>query len=449
MIRQKVLVIGLDGTPASCLFSEMAAHFPNIDRLARGGYFGILRSSDPPITVPAWACMMSGKDPGELGLYGFHYRRPGSYGKRQLVHAGLLPPDMLWHWLGSHGGRAVVLGVPPSYPPPLIHGTSVSCLLTPRGASVVCQPPAVQTLMRNIAPDYRFDIESFRSLSDGALFDQAVAALRARFRLARELARRETWNLFVITDIGTDRVQHGLWKAEGSGGWGEMVRRYYAIIDEEVGEWLAELPDHICVWLVSDHGAQPSHGGVFLNEWLRRRGWLKLRQNLPGATAWNPEAVDWEKTRAWAEGGYAGRVYINVRGREPRGCVDQGDVERICEELREALAKDFFLEDGRDARIRCYRPRELYRDCQALAPDLLVYVDDLRMRVFASLGGEDLYAPGNDFGRDYANHHHDGIFIAYDPRQSGSGWSGVLPITALRQCLEQQLRGGSVVFSTS
>ena len=39
----------------------------------------LLRSVDPPITVPAWSCMVSGRDPGELGIYGFRNRRDHSY----------------------------------------------------------------------------------------------------------------------------------------------------------------------------------------------------------------------------------------------------------------------------------------------------------------------------------------------------------------------------------
>ena len=36
---------------------------------------GDLASITPPITVPAWACAMTGKTPGQLGLYGFRNRK--------------------------------------------------------------------------------------------------------------------------------------------------------------------------------------------------------------------------------------------------------------------------------------------------------------------------------------------------------------------------------------
>ena len=41
--------------------------------------WGPLRSVDPPITVPAWSCMMTGRDPGELGIYGFRNRADHGY----------------------------------------------------------------------------------------------------------------------------------------------------------------------------------------------------------------------------------------------------------------------------------------------------------------------------------------------------------------------------------
>ena len=50
---------------------------PNINKLMQTGVHGPLRSTDPPITVPAWTAMMSSRNPGALGFYGFRNRHTG------------------------------------------------------------------------------------------------------------------------------------------------------------------------------------------------------------------------------------------------------------------------------------------------------------------------------------------------------------------------------------
>ena len=84
----RVAVIGLDcGTP-QLLFGDLAAEVPNISKLMSEGMHGDLASITPPITVPAWACAMTGKTPGELGLYGFRNRKDTTYDGLSIVHSG-------------------------------------------------------------------------------------------------------------------------------------------------------------------------------------------------------------------------------------------------------------------------------------------------------------------------------------------------------------------------
>ena len=72
--RGRVAVIGLDCAEPSLVFDRFADELPNISQLIARGTWGPLRSVDPPITVPAWSCMLTGRDPGELGIYGFRNR---------------------------------------------------------------------------------------------------------------------------------------------------------------------------------------------------------------------------------------------------------------------------------------------------------------------------------------------------------------------------------------
>ena len=77
----KVVVIGLDCAEPSLVFDRYAHRLPYLSALRERGVWGKLRSCDPPITVPAWMSMMSSKDPGTLGYYGFRNRADHSYEK--------------------------------------------------------------------------------------------------------------------------------------------------------------------------------------------------------------------------------------------------------------------------------------------------------------------------------------------------------------------------------
>src|SRR3954447_6372625 len=68
---KRLMIIGLDCAAPEILFDDMKAELPVLNGLMERGVYGPLESCDPPITVPAWTCMMSSKDPGTLGFYGF------------------------------------------------------------------------------------------------------------------------------------------------------------------------------------------------------------------------------------------------------------------------------------------------------------------------------------------------------------------------------------------
>jgi predicted AlkP superfamily phosphohydrolase/phosphomutase len=75
----KLLVIGLDCATPQPVFEHWRAELPTMQHLMATGAYGRLESTHPPITVPAWASMMSNRDPGELGIYGFRTRKDYSY----------------------------------------------------------------------------------------------------------------------------------------------------------------------------------------------------------------------------------------------------------------------------------------------------------------------------------------------------------------------------------
>jgi predicted AlkP superfamily phosphohydrolase/phosphomutase len=120
--------------------------------------------------------------------------------------------------------------------------------------------------------------------------------------------------------------------------------------------------------------------------------------------------IDWKRTKAWGDGGYYARVFLNVAGREPEGTVAQKDYEKLRDELMEGL-KSIPDESGRDIGTQVYRPEELYKEVRGVAPDLIVYFGDLYWRSVGTVGGGKVHTFENDTGPDGANHAHNGMIL--------------------------------------
>ena len=115
------------------------------------GVFGKLESATPPITVPAWMCMMTGKDPGSLGIYGFRNRKDHSYDGLQFASSRLVQCRTLWDVLAEHGKRSVALGVPLTYPPKPILGELVSDFLAPDAQANYTYPAELKEEIKDLS----------------------------------------------------------------------------------------------------------------------------------------------------------------------------------------------------------------------------------------------------------------------------------------------------------
>jgi predicted AlkP superfamily phosphohydrolase/phosphomutase len=421
----KVVVIGLDCAEPSLVFDRFADRLPNLTRLRDRGLWGKLRSSDPPITVPAWMSMMSSKDPGTLGYYGFRNRADRSYDKMTTATSLVVREPLLWDFLGSAGKQVIVLGVPQTYPPRPVNGLMVTDFLTPSIASNYTFPPELKEEIAGL-PDvhpYEFDVSDFRTPDKGIIRDALVRMTDKRFALARHLLTTRPWDFFMMVEMGTDRVHHAFWqymdpthhRYQPGNPFESVIPDYYELVDRRVGELLDVIPDDAHVIVVSDHGAQCMEGGVAINEWLIRKGYLVLQEPVTSPKRLEAVKIDWSRTTAWGAGGYYGRLFLNVKGREPHGLIEPSRYEatrdRLISEL-EALGDD----QGRPMGTRVHKPEQLYRQMKGVAPpDLFVYFGNLRWRSVGTVGTGMLHTFENDTGPDDANHAQDGMVIVTGP----------------------------------
>ena len=425
--RRRVMVIGLDCAAPELIFDHWLDDLPNLKSLYENGLHGELRSCDPPITVPAWSVMMSSKSPGRLGVYGFRNRADHSYDRYSIANSLAIKEDRLWEILSQNGKRSIVIGVPGTYPPKPLNGTMVTDFLTPDISCEYTHPPEFKQEIERVVGEYILDVRDFRSGNKEKILAEIYEMTRKRFQLARHLLAKDDWDYFMIVEMGTDRIHHALWDNmdpahrfyEPGNKLESAIHDYYTEVDREIGELLKFADENTDVLVVSDHGAKRMDGGICVNEWLVTNGYLTLAEKPATTVPLSKAKIDWARTKAWGDGGYYARVFLNVVGREPQGTICPEDYEKVRDDLIAGL-KTIPDENGRDIGTQVYRPEELYREVRGVAPDLIVYFGGLYWRSVGTVGGGKLHTFENDTGPDGANHAEYGIFLL---RPAGGGLS--------------------------
>lgn len=425
--RRKVVVVGLDCATPEIVFGRRD-ELPVLRRLIEGGLHGTLRSSDPPITIPAWMVMATGKDPGRLGLYGFRHRRGSAYDKMWIANSLAVKEKTVWDILGEQGGHATLVSVPPSYPPKPVAGNLVSCFITPPAKSRESTfPPSLYPEIEERFGPYIFDVV-FRTEDRDQILSEINKMTDKRFAVMDYLMETKPWDLFWFVEIGVDRVHHAFWKYhdpahhlyEPGNRYQNAIIDYYKRVDEHLGRFLEKAGKDTVVLVVSDHGVKRMKGCFCVNEWLIEQGDLVVKEKPQGVVSIDDLKIDWAKTRVWGWGGYYARLFLNVEGREPQGVIPAADYEKARDEMTERLLA-LRGPNGEPWQTKVIKPQEYYDEANGEYPDLMVYFDDLFWRSAGTLGHGTKFLPENDTGPDDAVHAQEGIYILHDPRAEAGG----------------------------
>lgn len=421
-MEKKCVVVGLDCAPAKIVFDQREK-LPVLRELIENGLYGNLRSSDPPITIPAWMVMCTGKDPGRLGLYGFRHRKDYSYKDIWIATSQSIKEKAVWDIIGESGGQSCLVSVPPSYPPRPVAGNMISCFITPGSEKEYTYPSQLRQEIEERFGPYTFDVV-FRTDDKDSLLEQIYEMTRNRFEVMNYLIRRKTWDFFMFVEIGVDRIQHAFWKymdrehhlyVEGNP-YEDVIMDYYKDLDKKIGELLSNIDKNTTVLVVSDHGAKRMKGAFCINEWLIEQGDLVVRERPQSPVSMEKVEVDWSRSKYWGWGGYYARLFLNIDGREAQGIILPEDYEKERDALVEKLIS-IKGEDGSEWKTRVLKPQQYFKEARGDYPDLMVYFDDLYWRSAGTLGHSTKYLLENDTGPDDAVHAQDGIYILYDPQR--------------------------------
>lgn len=437
-MSSRVFLLGWDGATWDILRPLMAeGRLPVLQSLMKKGVSGTLQSVFPPLSPVAWTTVMTGKNSGKHGIFEFleHHHNP-LQGKVNSSRA--IKSELVWETAGRFGKRTVAGGVPMSYPPRPINGFFVGDFLSPAdSADFSSDPAAFEAMKKSLGGKYR----AWATVThDGGHEADALADLQSflteHLAAVEYMATHHEWDLFMYDLMATDRIQHELWHAwqpshmKAKGRDLTKIRdgfiEFWESLDAGVGRILEKLGPETNVILMSDHGFGPIEWYVNFNVWLLDEGFIKLKNSLyvrqkhwffrRGVTPewiykimtklgladqrvsrfqgkqdnfWDRLAtsgflsgkhIDWSQTLAYAQGNF-GQIFLNIKGRQPNGCIEPADAPALLERIKERLLEIKHPETGEPLVERVIERDELYSGpLSHMGPDLTVVLKDWNYR---------------------------------------------------------------------
>jgi predicted AlkP superfamily phosphohydrolase/phosphomutase len=437
----RVAVVGLDGATFSVL-DPLLGGLPHLSRLMASGIRAPMASTAHPLSPPAWASIMTGRPPGEHGVFDFvavdHGQGPPAY---TLITSADLRAPTVFDLVADAGGSVTALNFPAMFPAPDLDGfvvpgyvpwsylpraTHPRSLFKELRAEAGVQP-------RRLAVDWELERTAIQGLPERELAHWVALHLereREWFAILTHLMTHHPTDLTAVVLDGGDRILHLCGHLLGTdpddlGPEGRRVREltvdYFVLVDGFLGEIERMLGADGRLLVVSDHGSCRAGDRVFFaNSWLAEQGLLTWADGVPTcddgrlAMDGNTEVgtlFDWRRTRAAALTSSSNAIVVH-RSRTPGdGGVPAEEHDAFCDRLTDALLALRDPATGEPVVARVMRGRATFPGPYAAeAPDLTL---ELHQPGFLSvLRGARVTGPRTV---PYGTHHPDGILVGHGP----------------------------------
>ncbi len=457
-MAKRSVVIGLDGA-AWHLLDPMIDQglMPRLNALRQRGATGLLKSTVPTYTPPAWTSAATGVNPGRHGIYGF-VEGHAQHEHQELMHSGKIKAPAIWEIANAQGARIGVYNLPLTYPPRPVDGWMVSGMLTPgfgerqKGFASWSGPGGGTALEQKIlewAPGYVLDLHANyeQDWRDAGLAHRALASIRQRYKVLQGLLELDPVDIVFTVLEAPDRLQHvyyrymdpadELYRSPQAEQIRPAVGECFAAMDEIVGL----LDDYAApdggAFVCSDHGFTAWEVSVHTNALLQEWGYLKIRTSaramqsglarnlvpvakriLPRRMARTAKgktfaAIDWSSTRAFASPIPQQGIFVNVRDREPFGIVEPEALESLKEDIAARFAA-LTGPEGTHVTDVVWKSQDVFAgDALAGAPDVLPVLRDHRFELDDELFHREAFTDHSHLPRGV--HHPDGIGIVAAP----------------------------------
>jgi len=297
------------------------------------GSFHKMETSLPEISSVAWTSFMTGKNPGEHGIFGFMELREGSYNMYFPNYTDVKAPTF-WD---AAGVQSVVLNVPQTYPARALKGVMTSGFVA-LDLKKATYPESAYNYLNSI--NYKIDVNASLAKDNVPAFLKDLSfTFEKRREAIRHFFQNEDWQIFIGTITETDRLHHFFFHHALNDGefHGEFIN-FYRKLDTFLGEMYEKTKKENALFLTcSDHGFTPIKTEVYINKWLIENGYLELTDKDEGI-----ETIT-ETSRAFCLD--PSRIYIHLNGKYPKGTVKDSQYQDLRNELAQKLKSLVFNGD--------------------------------------------------------------------------------------------------------
>ena len=473
----KVFILGLDGGDWKLLDHMIdSGVMPNLKRLKENGAWGDLESTIPPITCPAWLTYGTGKNPGRFGVYFFMEKMKGSYKQVPFYFKRELRGDNFWDILSEEGFKVGVVNIPTVHKPYPINGFMICGFMSNfeenwiKGDFISTKEEGIsypEDLVSGInskvgkyyvQPPKAASNEHGKYSNEEKIDDLKMVMTRRKDALLHLMKERE-WDLITVDFTSTDRLGHLMYKlicpdglkynTSESRRLRKKVNEFYSSVDEVIGDLEKEAGEDAHFMIMSDHGFGNLEGQFAINDWLIRKGYMKMKggdkenpkrrfaklisrinhrlgispilawitgklpskykKNLPSTLKrLKDEDIDWGATKVFYQP--FGKLFINLKGREKSGIVTEEEAGPLLDELIEGL-RAAGIEHFKDDRFRFFRREETYWGKYLdEASELYFDIDGVYYGLDTRIGHSSIFER-SDYSTE-GDHRQNGIFIA-------------------------------------
>ncbi|MEW6416578.1 MAG: alkaline phosphatase family protein [Nitrospirota bacterium] len=342
---RKVVVIGLDGVPYTLLVDYMERGImPEFAELCKNGRLYKMKSTLPEVSSVAWTSFITGKNPGQHGIFGFMEIDGQSY-EYIFPNFNSLKEMPFWE---REDIKTIAFNIPQTYPARPMNGVLVSGFVA-IDLKKATYPERVFEYLRGIG--YRIDVNArLASENPDKFFGDLFDTFDKRKKAIEHVYDSEDWQLFIGTITETDRLHHFFFESSRDGKYFYVFENFYKELDQFIGLMANKaIKDGALFLTCSDHGFAPIKSEVYLSRWLIENGYLNLSimEGLKGIT---PD------TKAFCLD--PSRIYIHLEGRYSRGKIKGSDYSKLVEELKEKLSGVTF--EGQKVIKEIYLKQEIF-----------------------------------------------------------------------------------------